>query len=150
MSQTSILRASAAAVAVIAAASLGMTAAAAQPFSTPPETVGVPATPATDQTTPAQPVSMRAWPNTAFPVIGTLRPGMPLQILASANYGWMQVQSPVGTGWVYGSYLASGIGGAMPTGGGQMPNGATTVPMTNAQSAPLHSNNLPGPEITSP
>jgi uncharacterized protein YraI len=43
-----------------------------------------------------------------------LRPGMPLQILASANYGWMQVQSSVGAGWVYGSYLASGAAGPAP------------------------------------
>ncbi|HXC29831.1 MAG TPA: SH3 domain-containing protein [Stellaceae bacterium] len=68
--------------------------------------VEVPVSPAGGTTTPASPVSMRAGPNTSFPVIGTLRPGMPLQILASGNYGWVQVQSPAGPGWVYGSYLA--------------------------------------------
>jgi len=135
MSQTGITRLSAAAATLIAAAALGMTGAAAQPFAAPPETVGVPAYPATGTTTPAQPVSMRAGPNTGFPVIGTLRPGMPLQILASANYGWMQVQSPVGTGWVYGSYLASGPGVPPPT--------------ANGQPAPI-GNNSPRPEISSP
>jgi hypothetical protein len=72
----------------------------------PTTSVEVPGYPASGTTTPASPVSMRAGPNTSFPVIGTLRPGMPLQILASGNYGWVQVQSPAGPGWVYGSYLA--------------------------------------------
>jgi uncharacterized protein YraI len=57
-------------------------------------------------TTPIHAVSLRAGPNTGAPVIGTLQPGMPLRILATANYGWMQVESPVGSGWAYGSYLA--------------------------------------------
>jgi hypothetical protein len=38
-------------------------------------------------------------------VIGTLRPGMAVQVLGSAN-GWMQVETPAGSGWTYGSYLA--------------------------------------------
>jgi hypothetical protein len=126
--------------ALVASASLAAVSAGAQAFATPsettPGTVDVPAYPATGTTTPAQPVSMRAGPNTSFPVIGTLRPGMPLQILASANYGWMQVQSPVGTGWVYGSYLASGMGGV-------------PGPTANTQPAPT-SNNSPRPEISSP
>jgi len=69
-------------------------------------------TPMQGMTTPRQPVSLRSGPNTSFPVIGTLRPGMPLRILATANYGWMQVETPQGTGWTYGSYLAQG--GAVP------------------------------------
>ena len=68
--------------------------------------IPVAVTPMQGTTTPRQAVSMRAGPNTGFPVIGTLRPGDQLQILATANYGWVQVASPQGTGWAYGSYLA--------------------------------------------
>jgi hypothetical protein len=75
-----------------------------EPGTTTPIPVAV--TPMQGTTTPRQAVSMRAGPNTGFPVIGTLRPGDQLQILATANYGWVQVASPQGTGWAYGSYLA--------------------------------------------
>ena len=68
--------------------------------------IQVTATPMQGATTPIHAVSLRAGPNTASPVIGTLQPGMPLRVLATANYGWMQVESPVGPGWAYGSYLA--------------------------------------------
>lgn len=64
------------------------------------------ATPVQGTTTPIQAVSLRSGPNTGSPVIGTLRPGMAVQVLASANYGWMQVETPAGSGWTYGSYLA--------------------------------------------
>lgn len=63
-------------------------------------------TPMQGTTTPIQAVSLRSGPNTSSPVIGTLRPGMTVQVLASANYGWMQVETPAGTGWAYGSYFA--------------------------------------------
>lgn len=63
-------------------------------------------TPVQGTTTPIQAVSLRSGPNTGSPVIGTLRPGMAVQVLASANYGWMQVETPAGSGWTYGSYLA--------------------------------------------
>lgn len=76
------------------------------PASAPATSASVAAYPASGTTTPVQAVFLRAGPNTGEPVIGTLQPGMPLQVLASANYGWMEVQSPVGSGWVYGSYLA--------------------------------------------
>jgi uncharacterized protein YraI len=64
------------------------------------------ATPVQGTTTPIQAVSLRSAPSTGSPVIGTLRPGMAVQVLASANYGWMQVETPAGSGWTYGSYLA--------------------------------------------
>lgn len=142
MSLTGFVRLPVAAAALVAAGSLAAVGAEAQPLATAPESVEVPAHPATGTTTPAQPVSMRAGPNTGFPVIGTLRPGMPLQILATANYGWMQVQSPVGTGWVYGSYLAPGNSGLLPGGG-------SPAPISGAQPQP---NPLPRPkpEISSP
>jgi len=76
------------------------------PSAASPVTAGVTAMQGT--TTPIHAVSLRAGPNSSFPVIGTLRPGDQLQILAKANYGWMQVQSAAGTGWAYGSYLAPG------------------------------------------
>jgi Bacterial SH3 domain len=62
--------------------------------------------PAGGISTPAHMVFLRSGPNTASQVIGTLQPGMQLRVLASANYGWKQVSSPVGTGWTYGNYLA--------------------------------------------
>ena len=64
------------------------------------------ATPIQGTTTPIQAVSLRSGPSTGSPVIGTLRPGMAVQVIASANYGWMQVETPAGSGWTYGSYLA--------------------------------------------
>jgi Bacterial SH3 domain len=149
MSQSKLGRSLAFAGALVTPASLVAIGACAQPFATPPETVNVPAYPASGTTTPAQPVSLRSGPNTGFPVIGTLRPGMPLQILASANYGWTQVQSPVGTGWVYGSYLASGTGGAMPASSEPMPNGNVEAPAASTQPAPVRRNPA-APEITSP
>ena len=39
-------------------------------------------------------------------MIGTLQPGMAVQVLAGANYGWTQVETPAGSGWTYGSHLA--------------------------------------------
>lgn len=63
-------------------------------------------TPIQGTTTPIRAVSLRSGPNTGSPVIGTLRPGMVVQVLASANYGWMQVETPAGSGWAYGSYFA--------------------------------------------
>ncbi len=56
--------------------------------------------------TPNHAVFLRAGPTVDAPVIGILRPGMPLRATASANYGWMRVRSSEGTGWVFGSYLA--------------------------------------------
>jgi hypothetical protein len=64
------------------------------------------ATPIQGTTTPIQAVSLRSGPGTGSPVIGTLQPGMAVQVLATANHGWMQVQTPAGSGWTYGSYLA--------------------------------------------
>jgi uncharacterized protein YgiM (DUF1202 family) len=90
----------------------------AQPTAGPATTTPIPVavTPMQGTTTPRQTVSMRSGPNTGFPVIGTLHPGDQLQILATANYGWVQVASPQGTGWAYGSYLAPGstVGGPAP------------------------------------
>lgn len=84
----------------------------ARPAATPGEastaSVQVPVYPSAGTTTPIHAVSMRGGPNTGAPVIGTLQPGMTLRVLATANYGWMQVDSPIGPGWVYGSYLAPG------------------------------------------
>ena len=86
---------------------------AAQPAQTAePDTtrssIPVNATPMQGMTTPVQAVSLRSGPSTASPVIGTLRPGMPVRELASANYGWIQVETPAGSGWTFGSYLAPG------------------------------------------
>jgi uncharacterized protein YgiM (DUF1202 family) len=121
------------AVAVIATAALSLAAAAAvaQPYTPPQGEANVPAYGAAGTTTAVHAVFMRAGPSTDQPVVGTLQPGMPAQVLASANYGWVQVQSPAGTGWVYGSYLAPGAGGSAP------------APAAGYGSPP-------GPEISSP
>jgi hypothetical protein len=63
-------------------------------------------TPLQGTTTPIRSVFLRSGPSTGSPVIGTLRPGMAVQVLASANYGWIQVETPAGSGWTYSSYLA--------------------------------------------
>lgn len=63
-------------------------------------------TPMQGTTTPTHAVFLHSAPIAGSPVIGTLRPGMALHVLASANPGWMQVETPAGTGWAWGSYLA--------------------------------------------
>ena len=80
-------------------------------------------------TTPIQAVSLRAGPNRDAPVIGTLHPGDQLEILARAGYGWTQVRSPAGTGWAYGSYLASGVGPVAGASGNVASTSA--APLTN-------------------
>ena len=77
-----------------------------------PTTAALPpgAMPMQGTTTPISVVSLRAGPNTGAPVIGTLHPGEQLEVLATANHGWTEVRSSTGTGWAYGSYLASGLG----------------------------------------
>lgn len=65
-----------------------------------------PATPGSGSTTPIHAVFLHAGPNGATPVLGTLRPGEQLRVLASAPGGWTQVESSVGSGWAYGRYLA--------------------------------------------
>lgn len=139
---------------VTAPLSLGPASAQSQSYyPLPSSAVGVPAHQVSGTTTPIHAVSMRAGPGTDNPVIGTLQPGMPLQILASANYGWMQVQSPVGTGWVYGSYLASGTGAPAPS--HATPTSENIAPSSATAPAPINNNrpasaNQPPPEITSP
>jgi hypothetical protein len=63
-------------------------------------------TPIQGNTTPIHAVSLHAGPSGGAAVIGTLHPGEPLRILASAPGGWMQVETSAGSGWAYGSYLA--------------------------------------------
>src|SRR5271155_1763101 len=45
------------------------------------------ATPIQGTTTPIQAVFLRSGPSTGSPVIGTLQPGMAVQVLATANHG---------------------------------------------------------------
>jgi uncharacterized protein YraI len=118
----------------------------------------VPAQPASGTTTPISAVSMRAGPGTGNPVVGTLHHGMPLQILATANHGWIEVQSSAGTGWVYGSYLASGtnVSASMPAPADT--NAPAPIPVSTSgdnqpaagtQPTPTRRNPA-APEITSP
>lgn len=65
-------------------------------------------------TTPVHAVSLRDGPSGSSSIIGTLRPGMPLEVLGAAKGGWVQVRSSAGTGWAYGSYLAIGTRGIAP------------------------------------
>lgn len=71
--------------------------------TTPMETA---ATPMEGTTTPTHAVFLHSAPMAGSPVIGTLRPGTVLRVLASANPGWTQVETPAGTGWAWGGYLA--------------------------------------------
>jgi Bacterial SH3 domain len=64
------------------------------------------ATPMQGTTTAIHAVFLHSAPMAGSPVIGTLRPGTTLHVLASANPGWIQVETPGGTGWAWGSYLA--------------------------------------------
>lgn len=125
----------------------------------PRDAMDVPAQQISGTTTPVSAVSMRAGPGTDNPVIGTLHRGMPLQLLATANHGWMQVQSPAGTGWVYGSYLASGAGASSmpasvnaPTPPGVNASGPAdgNNHLSTSTTPPTAAHNQPPPEITSP
>lgn len=110
MPLSKIAKLSAAAAALAAVVPLLATHAAAQRDY--PGMASVPTSPSADgpgPVTPVHAVFLRAGPSVAAPVIGTLQPGMPLQVLASGNYGWQQVNSPAGTGWIYRSYLTQGI-----------------------------------------
>jgi len=78
-------------------------------------------------TTPIRAVSLRAGPSSNTPVIGTLHPGDQLEILARAGYGWTEVRSPAGTGWAYGSYLASGVGPVAGVSGNVVPTSPAPV-----------------------
>jgi hypothetical protein len=68
---------------------------------------------ASGTTTPTHAVFLHAGPSGETPVIRTLHPGEPLNLLASAPGGWMQVETPAGSGWAYGSYLAPAGGTAV-------------------------------------
>lgn len=74
---------------------------AATPAMQLPQTSG-----ASGTTTPTHAVFLHAGPSGEQPVIRTLRPGEPLRILANAPGGWVQVETPAGSGWAYGNYLA--------------------------------------------
>jgi uncharacterized protein YraI len=104
MPLSNVIRLSAVVAALIAAAPLLAGTAAAQSYI--PYSEHFYAT--TRDYTPNHAVFLRAGPTVDAPVVGILRPGMPLQVTASANYGWMRVHSPDGTGWAYGSYLSPG------------------------------------------
>ena len=86
--------------------------AAAQVLS-PPQAAAAPDSPATTKV--VRVVSMRAGPGSESAVIGTLHPGETVEVLATANHGWMQLRTPAGEGWAYGSYLATGTGGGDST-----------------------------------
>jgi hypothetical protein len=75
-------------------------------------------------TTPVSAVSLRDGPSSGSSIIGTLRPGMPLEVLGAAKGGWVQVRSSAGTGWAYGSYLAIGTRGIAPASAGDVGNSA--------------------------
>ena len=103
------LSAAIAAVAMAVLSPLLSASAAAQPDARPPEQPIAPSSNAPETTTPIHAVSLRAGPNGAAPVIGVLHPGTPVRVIGSASYGWMQVISPEGNGWAYGSYFANGV-----------------------------------------
>jgi len=51
-------------------------------------------------------VNLRAGPSNSAPVRTVLPAGTPVHIAGPGQGGWVQVDSPLGRGWVYGRYLA--------------------------------------------
>jgi hypothetical protein len=76
----------------------------------PAEQHAEPATGASGTTSPLHAVSLRAGPSGASPVIGTLKQGTPVEILATASPGWLQVRSATGEGWAWGAFFPGGAG----------------------------------------
>lgn len=74
----------------------------------PPPPAG-PATGGPETVSPIYAVSLHAGPSGASPIIGTLRPGMPVDVLATASPGWVQVRSPSGEGWAWHAYFPGSI-----------------------------------------
>jgi hypothetical protein len=99
-------------------------------------------------TTPVSAVSLRDGPSGGSSIIGTLRPGMPLEVLGAAKGGWVQVRSSVGTGWAYGSYLAIGTRGITPASAGDVSNSAAQN--TDVASAPAAKPPIAGNSATKP
>jgi hypothetical protein len=96
-------------------------------------------------TTPIHAVSVHAGPNGGAPVVGTLKPGMPVEILSAAAPGWLQVRSGSEEGWVWGSYFP---GGASEFAAKGLPGGETEFP--RAASVTSRSSGVSPAEIASP
>jgi uncharacterized protein YraI len=102
-------------------------------------------------TTPVSAVSLRDGPSGSSSIIGTLRPGMPLEVLGAAKGGWVQVRSSAGTGWAYGSYLAIGTHGIAPASAGDVSTSgtqSTDVANTSAAKSAMAGNNAAKPPGT--
>lgn len=54
---------------------------------------------------PATFLNLRAGPDKNAPVIGVLRPGMPVNAIADTPDGWLRVQSADGPGWALGEFI---------------------------------------------
>jgi SH3-like domain-containing protein len=54
---------------------------------------------------PATFLNLRAAPDRKAPVIGVLRPGMPVHAIADTPDGWLRVQSADGPGWALGEFI---------------------------------------------
>jgi len=76
----------AAAAALLVAAPLFIAAAAAEPLA------------------PTTFLNLRTAPDKTAPVVGVLRPGIPVDAVAGTPAGWLQVRSPDGPGWAYGEF----------------------------------------------
>jgi Bacterial SH3 domain len=87
---------------------------AAQSYPVPPQPAAEPASGGPATASPIHAVSLHAGPSGTSPVIGTLRPGMPVEILAAVSPGWLQVRSAAGEGWAWRAYFP---GGATATAG---------------------------------
>lgn len=107
----SSLGAVAAAMAVLAALPLPFSrGAVAQPYAPSAEQSDGAATVGLKTTTPIHAVSLHAGPSGAAPVVGTLHPGMQVEVLAAVSPGWLQVRSTEGEGWAWSSYFPGGAG----------------------------------------
>jgi hypothetical protein len=86
----------------------------AQSYPEPPQPPAEPATGGPEAVSPIHAVSLRAGPSGASPIIGTLRPGMPVEVLATASPGWLQVRSAAAEGWAWHTYLSGWISATAP------------------------------------
>jgi hypothetical protein len=118
-----------------------------------------PGGPAGGRTTmPMHAVSLHAGPNGAAPIIGTLLPGTPVEVLAVASPGWLQVRFAGGEGWAWSSFFPGAARGladsASPVAAGASPVAAGASPLAAPArvfpgGAP-QSGRQPPQEITSP
>jgi uncharacterized protein YgiM (DUF1202 family) len=96
-------------------------------------------------------LNVRTGPGPNYAVLGQVFSGDSLPIVGRTNdRSWYQVETPVGTGWVYAAYVATRneYGGAPVTSAGAA-EAAVTGPTGIVNTGALHIRSGPGPQYTS-